>query len=189
MSQLASDEVSNNPEKEHGYGLEGAAFGLADGVICFLGIIMGVAEATRDVRMIVISSIVGGIADAIGNSFGFFISQLAERGLQVHQKEEHNENVRVHSRKEVLMSGVFSFGATIFALVILIFPFFFFSLVPAMVSSFSIGTIGLLILGGYVGKMSKESPLKTGLKFALLGIVGAVISYLIGAILGHLTSA
>ncbi|MCW4019635.1 MAG: VIT1/CCC1 transporter family protein, partial [Candidatus Bathyarchaeota archaeon] len=73
--------MSGKQEKEHGYGVEGLAFGLADGIICFLGIIIGVAEATQDVRMVMISGIVGGIADALGNSFGFFISQSTERGV------------------------------------------------------------------------------------------------------------
>lgn len=73
--------MSEDRKTEFGYGLEGASFGLADGIICFLGIILGVAEATKDVKLVIISGIVGGIADAFGNSFGFFISQRTERGV------------------------------------------------------------------------------------------------------------
>lgn len=179
--------MSGEREKEHGYGLEGAAFGLADGIICFLGIIIGVAEATQDVRLVVISGIVGGIANALGNSIGFFISQSTERGVQIHHTEEHGEKVRVHSQREVWMSAVLSFGATMIALVILIVPFAFFTLPMAVVSTFLIGTTALFILGRYVGRISGESPLKTGLKYAALGMAGAVISYLVGDALRHLT--
>jgi VIT1/CCC1 family predicted Fe2+/Mn2+ transporter len=42
------------------------------------------------------------------------------------------------------------------------------------------------ILGSYVGKLSRENPYKTGLKYAVLGIVGAVISFFIGDFLKHL---
>jgi VIT1/CCC1 family predicted Fe2+/Mn2+ transporter len=55
-----------------------------------------------------------------------------------------------------------------------------------MISSFVIGAITLFILGSKVGKMSKESQLKTAIKFAVLGIIGAIISYYIGNALGHL---
>lgn len=178
--------MSGKQEKEHGYGVEGLAFGLADGIICFLGIIIGVAEATQDVRMVMISGIVGGIADALGNSFGFFISQSTERGVQIHEVEEHGENVRIHSTREVWMSAALSFMATIVALVILLVPFAFFSGLSATISTFLIGTVAMFVLGRYVGKMSGESPLKTGLKFAALGIAGGTIAYLIGDTLRHL---
>jgi len=173
-------------KEEHGYGLEGVAFGLADGIICFIGIIIGVAVATQSVRLVVISGIIGGIADALGNSFGFFISQSAERGVQISNVEEYGQELRVHSKKEVLMSAVLSFGATILALVFLIFPFLFLSIFPAVASTFLIGSLALFILGRYVAKMSRESTFKTGLKFALLGISGAIVSYLVGDLLRYL---
>ena len=174
-------------QKEHSYGIEGAAFGLADGIICFLGIIIGVAEATREIRLVVISGIIGGIADALGNSIGFFISQSTERGVQIHNTQEHGRKVRIHSQREVWMSGVLSFAATMVALVILIAPFAFLTLTTAMAATFLIGIIALFLLGRYVGKMSGESPLKTGIKYAALGVAGAVISYLAGDALRHLT--
>ena len=180
-------KMSKEHERLHGYGMEGVAFGLADGIVCFLGIIIGVAEATLDVRLVVITGIVGGIADALGNSIGFFISQSTERGAQIHSLEEHGENVRVHSHREVWMSGVLSFVATIAALVILIVPFLFLNLSAALVSTFVIGILVLFFLGRYVGKMGGENPLKTGLKYAALGVAGAVVSYFVGDSLKHLT--
>jgi len=174
-------------EKEHGYSMEGFAFGLTDGIILVLGIVMGVAEATQDVRLVMISGIVGGIANALGNSIGFFIAQSTERGVQIHNLEEHGGKVRVHSSREVWMSGVLSFVATIVALIILISPFMFLSLSLALVSTFLLGTVMLFLLGRYVGKISGESQLKTGLKYAALGMVGAVVSYFVGDLLNHLT--
>lgn len=129
--------------------------------------------------MVVISGIIGGIADALGNSIGFFISQSTERGVQIHQTEEYGKKVRVHTRREVWMSGALSFRATLVALIILIVPFAFFSLLPAIVSTFLIGTVALFILGRYVGKIGGESPLKTGLRYAALGMAGAMVSYLV----------
>lgn len=175
-----------NTEKEQKfkvhYLMESIAFGLTDGVICFLGIIVGVARATSNPTLVIIASIAGGIADALGNSVGFFISQTTERAVQIYEVEQGTES-RVHSRKEVWMSGVFSFLATIVALTLLIFPFTFLSIWNATYVSFAIGTVMAFILGSYVGKIAKENPYLCGLKYAAITIAGALIAYIVGDIL------
>ena len=88
---------------------------MTDGVICFLDIIVGTARATADPRLVIVLGIVGGIADALGNSIGFFVSQATERAVQMREAEEGN-GTRVHSKREVWLSGIFSFLATIFVL-------------------------------------------------------------------------
>ena len=164
------------------YLMESIAFGLTDGIICFLGIIIGVARATSDPTLVIIASIAGGIADALGNSIGFFISQTTERAVQIYGVEQGTES-RVHSKKEIWMSGVFSFLATIVALIFLISPFMFLSIWNATYVSFTIGTVMSFILGSYVGKIGKENPYKSGLKYAAITIAGALIAYLVGEIL------
>jgi predicted membrane protein (TIGR00267 family) len=164
------------------YLMESIAFGLTDGIICFLGIIVGVARATSSPTLVIITGIVGGIADALGNSVGFFISQTTERAVQISEVEKGTKS-RVHSKKEVWMSGVFSFLATIVALVLLLFPFTFLSIWNATYVSFAIGTIMSFVLGSYVGKIGKENAYKSGLKYAAITIAGALIAYLVGEVL------
>jgi predicted membrane protein (TIGR00267 family) len=162
------------------YLMESVAFGLTDGIICFLGIIVGVARATLDPNLVIIAGIVGGVADALGNSVGFFVSQSTERAVQIHGVEQGTEG-RIHSKKEVRMSGVFSFIATIIALFFLISPFKFISdIFYATIFSFLIGIMLAFILGSYVGKLTKENQLKSGLKYALITIAGALVSYFLG---------
>lgn len=170
-------------EDETRYGIEGISFGLADGVICFLGLTIGVAEATNNTSMVIIAGIIGGLADAFGNSIGFYMSQSAERAVQIHETEEHGVITRVHSRREVVMSSFFSFIATIIALTILLFPFAFFDMTIATILTFIFGTILAFILGSYVGKLGKDNPYKMGFKYAVLAIVGAVISHFVGDLL------
>lgn len=162
------------------YLMESIAFGLTDGMICFLGIIIGVARATLDPNLVIIAGIVGGVADALGNSVGFFVSQSTERAVQIYDVEQGTEG-RIHSKKEVRMSGVFSFIATIIALFFLISPFRFISdIFYATILSFLIGIVLAFILGGYVGKLTKENQFKSGLKYALITIAGALVSYFLG---------
>ncbi|MEM3700252.1 MAG: VIT1/CCC1 transporter family protein [Candidatus Bathyarchaeia archaeon] len=172
------------PEKfEVHYLMESVAFGLTDGIICFLGIIVGVARATLDPNIVIIAGIVGGVADALGNSVGFFVSQSTERAVQIYGVE-HGTEGRIHSKKEVRMSGLFSFIATIVALFFLISPFKLISdILYATVVSFIIGIILAFVLGSYVGKLTKENRFKCGLKYASITIAGALISYFIGEVL------
>ncbi|MEM3693927.1 MAG: VIT1/CCC1 transporter family protein [Candidatus Bathyarchaeia archaeon] len=181
------DEGEKEDGSEEGYGLEGAAFGLTDGIICFLGVIIGVAEATQDVRFVVISGIISGIANAFANSIGIVISQSTERGLQIHETVEHGKKVRIHSRKEVWMSGILSLGATFLVLLLLMMPFAFLPLFSAIAITFLIGNVALFLLGRYVGRMSGESSIKTGIKFAAMGTIGAIVSYGVGDALKHLS--
>jgi predicted membrane protein (TIGR00267 family) len=162
--------------------MESVAFGLTDGVICFLGIIVGVATATLDSRMVIIAGIVGGVADALGNSIGFFVSQATERAVQLDEAEQ-GDNSHIHSKKEVYMSGVFSFLATLLVLVLLISPFIFLAVWDATAASFIIGTIMSFVLGTYIGKMGGENPYKSGVKYCCITMLGALVSYGVGGFL------
>ena len=159
--------------------MEGIAFGLADGLIMCLGLIIGVAEATSSAQLVIITGIIGGFANAFGNSIGFFMSQSAERALQVHETKEHGATTRIHSKGEVFTNSILSFTSTIVAVLILLSPFTFLSMNHAAIIAFIIGTTMAFVLGSYVGKISYENPYKTGLKYGLLAILGAVISHFI----------
>jgi len=161
---------------EESYRLEGIAFGLADGLIMCLGLIIGVAEATSDTRLVIITGVIGGFANAFGNSIGFFMSQSAERALQI-QTTEHGSTTRIHSKREIFTNSLFSFASTIVATLVLLSPFTCFCMSHAAIITFIIGTTMAFILGGYVGKISCENPYKTGFKYALLAVLGALISH------------
>jgi VIT1/CCC1 family predicted Fe2+/Mn2+ transporter len=49
----------------------------------------------------------------------------------------------------------------------------------ATILTFIIGTAMAFILGSYVGKTSHENAYKTGLKYAFLAVLGAIIAHYI----------
>ena len=164
---------------EESYRLEGIAFGLADGLIMCLGLIIGVAEVTSDTRFVIITGIIGGFANAFGNSIGFFMSQSAERALQIRETTDHGVTTRIHSKREIYTNTFFAFASTIATVLVLLFPFIVLQMNHAVILTFIIGTVMAFILGSYVGKTSHENPYKEGLKCALLAILGAIISHFI----------
>ena len=172
---------------EENYRLEGIAFGLADGLIMCLGLIIGVAEATSKAQLVIVTGIIGGFANAFGNSIGFFISQSAERALQIRETTEHGATIRIHSKTEVFRNSLFAFASTIAATLVLLSPFTCLSMNYATILTFIMGTTMAFILGSYVGKTSHENPYKTGLKYALLAILGAIISHYIADLIQIIT--
>jgi predicted membrane protein (TIGR00267 family) len=168
----------NKNRSEGSYRLEGIAFGLADGLIMCLGLIIGVAEATSDTKLVIITGVIGGFANAFGNSIGFFMSQSAERALQI-QTIEQGSTTRIHSKREIFTNTLFAFISTIVATLVLLSPFTCLCMSDAATLTFVIGALMAFILGTYVGKISRENPYKTGLKYALLAILGAIVSHYI----------
>jgi predicted membrane protein (TIGR00267 family) len=171
---------------EGSYRLEGIAFGLADGLIMCLGLIIGVAEYTSDTKLVIITGIIGGFANAFGNSIGFFMSQTAERALQI-QTTEQGSTTRIHSKREIFTNTLFAFISTIAATLVLLSPFTCLCMNDATTLTFIIGALMAFILGTYVGKISRENPYKTGLKYALLAILGAIVSHYIADCIQFLT--
>ena len=171
---------------ETSYRLEGVTFGLADGLIMSLGLIIGVAEATADPGFVVLAGIVGGFANAFGNSIGFFMSQSAERAIQIHETEEHNAQRNVHSKREIYVNSILAFACSVGISFVLLSPFLLLSLSVAVILAFVIGIIVAFILGSHIGKMCHESRLTSGLKYATIAFVGAVVSHFVADLLSIL---
>ena len=163
------------------YELEGAAFGVADGVICILGLIFGVAIATQSPQFVIIAAIAGGVADAFGNSIGFFISQSAERGVQI-QRKKGGEVTHVHTKQETILNAVFSFIATLVVLGILVLPFLILNMSQALIMTTVLGIIILFIHGFLIAKLTDEHQLRLAVIFVLLGMAGVAIGYFIGSL-------
>ncbi|MEM2974434.1 MAG: VIT1/CCC1 transporter family protein [Candidatus Micrarchaeia archaeon] len=159
--------------------LEGAAFGIADGIICILGLIFGVAIATQNAWLIIIAAVAGGVADALGNSIGFFISQSAERGVQIQMRRD-GRKVHVHTKLETVESAVFSFVATIIVLCVLVLPFVFLDINSALLATSVIGMAVLFILGTCIGGLAGEDRLGQALLFVALGAAGVTVGFLVG---------
>jgi len=152
-----------------------------DGLITILGVVIGIASATGSSSIVIISGIVGGIANSFGNCFGFYASELAERG------EHIRENQGVSSMTETRRSTVLAFVTSLASVSVLVAPFAVLTnLSYAMIVSLSIALVILFVLGALVGKLSEESRWKFGIRYVLLGLIGATLSFAAGSILKDL---
>lgn len=155
-------------------GFHGLAFGLVDGLVTMLGVVIGVAQATGETRLVIISGLVAGVANAFGNSIGFYGSELAERGEHLVEGREPS------SMREVRRSSLLSLITSLAATVILMVPFLVFSQGYAMLAAVVIGAVLLFSLGLLVGRLWGKHPLRYGLIYLGLGVAGAGLSFFVG---------
>jgi predicted membrane protein (TIGR00267 family) len=159
-------------------GFQGVAFGTMDGMITILGVVIGIAAATQNSGAVVISGLVAGVANAFGNSFGFYASELAERA------EHIQENQHVSSMTETRRSTLLAFAHSVASTILIVAPFAMLSLRHAMIASLIIALAVLFALGALVGRFSHASPWKFAIRYALLGLAGAALSFMVGAVVG-----
>ncbi len=173
---------------------QGVAMGMMDGLITLLGIVMGVGVATGDAKLVIITGMVGGIANSFGTSVGFYTSEHAERGQQIEfykrtkTRAKMKEGDRyIHTMMDIYTETLFSFLSGVTAVVIPIIPFFLnLPLVTSMALCFAIAITMLFSLGFKIGQLNKEHSLKSGLKYLVIGIASALISLLLGELLKHM---
>lgn len=165
--------------------------GLMDGLITLLGIIIGVGAATSDAKVVIISGLIGGISNSFGTSIGFYTSENAERGQQIafyKKSKSIRKDLRyIHSHSEIITSTALSFIAGVCAMILPILPFFLVvDVTMGMVSSMIVSIVLLFILGYYIGQINEANRLRSGLKYVFLGIVSAVVAFVLGELLRHM---
>ena len=159
--------------------LEGAAFGITDGIIAVLGTLIGAAAATESSGLAIIAGVLVGVSNSFANSIGVYISQSTERSVQI-AKAAKGEKIQVHTVRENIISALSAFLAAITVSLLMVLPFMFLGIVASMAVCFIMGTTILFLLGAYTAKISNESALAHGLQYSLLGAAGAVICFFVG---------
>jgi len=146
-------------------GLQGATFGMMEGVIVALGILMGLS-ATGNRLILLVGIITCGLADALGNAAGFHVSE---------ETEEY------HTRREVWKSTILCFLSTIIVFFILAIPVLFLPLTQAIIVSGLVGMVILAFLGYFVNRIRrKKEALKTIIEYVLMGASVSFVCYWVG---------
>ena len=150
--------------KREGY--QGATFGIMEGIIMALGLIMGLS-AIENKAAIVAGILVAALADAFANAAGFHVSEETET---------------YHTRREIWKSTIFCFFTTITVILLLAVPVFFMPIAQAIIVSELIGIVILALLGYYVGGIGNKKRFNIIIEYVLIGVVVSVICYYLGNI-------
>ncbi|MBI5458268.1 TIGR00267 family protein [Methanobacterium sp.] len=175
------------------------ALGTMDGILAVMGVTLtasGVA-AVSGMELsnfaVGLTGLSGGIALAMSNAFGSFIGERAEEVRSIRELEQKmmleegkldDTHIHQQAKKRIYMS-MFTHGFSSFTgSFVPVLPFILISQrLSAIICTLVLCFLALIILGVYLGKVSRESLVKTSLEIVLIGILISVVSYLIGG--GH----
>jgi predicted membrane protein (TIGR00267 family) len=161
-----------------------------DGVLTIIGVLMGsfIAEV-QEARVIVVTGLSTSLAMGISGLWGSYLTESAERRHEIDELEKqtltdlHNTKIGKASRMAAvivaLVDGLSPFLASLLVLV----PFFLNTVFPeiawAYYAAFAMALLTLFGLGLFLGRISKENLLLSGLKTVIAGTACIGLSYLL----------
>ena len=159
-----------------------------DGFLTVLGILVGgYVGKIREPRIIVITGLGAAIAMGVSGFWGAYETEKAERARSLHALERATLSSlqgtmisRAGNFTVILVSLIDGFSPSIAGLLV-VSPFFLtnhLTISQMYFAGSAISFIGLALLGGYLGKLSKSNILVSSLKMVFAGIVCAGIGVL-----------
>ncbi len=159
-----------------------------DGVLTIIGVLMGNYTArVRDPTIVIVTGFSTCIAMGISGLWGAYLTESAERKRDLDDLESHTltdlsgTKIGRASRVAVVVVALIDGLAPFLSALVVLLPFFFSALLGDIVLSYyvSLGMalVVLFALGAFLGKVSKESLVISGLKMIVAGLVSILLSY------------
>jgi predicted membrane protein (TIGR00267 family) len=186
-----------DPHQREGSVLSDVILGGQDGLVNVLGVILGVAAATGDPRVVIIAGLAATFAESVSMGAVAFTSTLADADYYDSEKERefrHVEQAPELERDEIqsiyaqkgfegdLLERIVGVSAIVGSLIPLV-PFAFLPIVLSMWTSVFITALVLFVVGIYKARVTVGRPLRSGLEMAVIGTISALIGYAVGALL------
>lgn len=157
-----------------------------DGILTTVGLLSGsYVGGVRDSMLILTIGISAGIAIAMSGGLGVFLTESAERKIDLRKVnetwfkdyEEKKALQKAHKSAAYFLAAVDGLSPFIATLAVLS-PFAFYQAAQAYYAAFAIAGVALFLLGAFLGKLSKENALYFGMKMLFAGIAAAAISFI-----------
>ena len=177
-------------KKEHdhtGSNLKDIILGGQDGLVNVLGIILGVAAATFQTKIIIVAGLAAAFAESISMAavaytstdaaLSYYNSKLKKSRLMSLLKEEYE-----NPKKSALIVGL----SAIIGSLIPLAPFFFLPVKISIIVALILAALALFITGTIKAKLTKGNEFRSGLEMLIIGMLAALVGYLIGTLFGNL---
>jgi predicted membrane protein (TIGR00267 family) len=204
-----------------------------DGLVNVLGIILGIAAATNDPRIVMVAGLAATFAESVSMAAVAYTSTLAETAHYESERAREHRHVRLvpavereevraiyrdkgfegelleqiidkitedediwvgvmmaeehqltpTSRRDAFRSAVVVGFAAVIGSLIPLMPFVFLDVRTSIWSSLVLSSLTLFVVGFYKARTTVGHPGKSGAEMAVIGIVSAVLGYLVGLLL------
>jgi predicted membrane protein (TIGR00267 family) len=161
--------------------------GLIDGSLSALGVVIG-ASGSADASVIIAAGLGGGIANGLSNILGAFTAEKASLERERIQKEKSLLKKNGYLKKsiiykkairETMICGLIDGISTTIGSALPVVPFFLFDIKTALYIAIAITVAILFILGVFIGKISKENVVVSGIKMVIGALVVAVLCFMV----------
>jgi predicted membrane protein (TIGR00267 family) len=157
--------------------------GLIDGLLSTLGIVIGASSAQT--MIIVAAGLGGAFANGVSNVLGAYAAEATEGYSELKKIEKamvksnlKETLIEKRLRNNIAKAGLIDGVATIIGGCMPVIPFLIFNHVIAVISAVIIVFIIMLLIGIFIGKLSKRNLIVSGLKLAIFGILTAIAVYI-----------
>lgn len=172
--------------------------GTIDGMLTSFGTVIG-ASVSASPHVIIIAAIASGIASSFGNLSSAFTAETAEvykeithigRKMAIDSKEIKSLQFFKSKISDTYKIAFIEGGATLAGSVLPLLPFFFalppfgISVSKALIFAVVICLSLMFVLGGLIGKLSKENIIKMALKTGAFGIITFIVVFTVTKLLG-----
>lgn len=151
-------------------------FGFEDGFVSTLGTITGIAAATYDAYVVILSGAILILVEAVSMAAGSYLSSKS-------QKEVAGEKI---DEKNLLIGAIFMGVSYLFAGSIVILPYLRLRVNSAIAASIILTIISLFLLGAIKGEIIKKSALRSGLEMLFIAFTAAAIGFFAGQAVNYL---
>lgn len=226
-------EILHKEKHAHSFNLPEIILGGQDGLVNVLGVILGVAAATSDQKIVIVAGLAAAFAESISMAAVAYTSRLAEADFYQSEYEREKWEIENHpegereeirvlyqtygfsgklledivqtitadknlwlkvmmeqelklekmERKDALPAGIIVGVSAIIGSFIPLTPFFLLPINTAIWLSLMISAITLFYVGYYKAqKTIGRKFLRSGLEMLVIGMVSALVGYLIGSL-------
>lgn len=211
-----------------------AVFGVSDGLVSNVSLILGMAGADAGQGLVRVAGIAGLVAGAVSMAAGEYVSMAAQRELLEYELELERHELRINPQKEIdelakiyesrgiagpaanemaervmadpdhalevhareelgvdpaqlgnpVEAALSSFVAFAGGAVLPLLPWFFVGGAQAVIASILLGLVGSIAVGAVIGIATGRPVRRAILRQVLLATGAAVLTYLIGSVVG-----
>lgn len=160
-------------------------FGIQDGAIGNLAVVVGLAQAAAANKIIILGGLATMLAQSISMSTGTYLSIKSEKEYFIAGRRKERAFGREYAKhKNPLFSAVIMAVSVTIGTSIPLLPFFYFQGMEGIYPTILITLIALFLVGANKAKLTKRNWFSSGFEMLLIGIAAGAAGLVIGTIFG-----
>ncbi len=155
-------------------------FGVEDGAIGNLGVVIGMAQALAPNNLIILAGLATMFAQAISMSAGNYLSVKSEKEYFSVKKKSRSYGKKYIAHKNPIRSSLVMALSVILGAAIPLVAFLFWESKHGIFPAIGITLIGLFIIGASKSKFTMKNWFRSGFEIMFVGLIASIAGFIIG---------